>query len=145
VSRCMIASAIGNERFDGVLRTFETRHNRACEGARWIVLPEYRGKLGRRLVAATWAVSLWLGLDSVYVLSGTREHQDVALARLGAHAVEGIPLCSAPRFDDDLRLMRFNVGTPPRALAAGIDDASGALNLDALPSPASGFAFPLAA
>ena len=141
----MITSAIGNERFDGVLRRFEIRHNGACEGARWIVLPEYRGTLGRRLVTATWAVSLWLGLDSVYVLSGTREHQDVALARLGARAVEGIALCSTPRFDDDLRLMRFNVGTPPQALVPGINDAAVALNLGGLPSPASGFAFPLAA
>jgi hypothetical protein len=112
VQSCVIGSTIGAKRFHRILRDLGTTRERACEAARWIVVPECRGRVGARIVAASWAVARWLSVDIAFVLAGTRQKQDLALIRLGARAIAGLPLFPSQIFDDDLRLLYFDVLHP---------------------------------
>jgi hypothetical protein len=103
---------IGAQRFRHILRDLGTARERACEASRWAVVPEWRGKLGPRIVAAAGAVARWLALDSVFVLACTCRKQDLALMRLGARAIEGLPLFASRISDEDLRLLYFDVSQP---------------------------------
>src|SRR5215475_10245968 len=50
VRSSVIASAIGSERFSSILKELGTTRENAAEASRWIVVPEFRGKVGPRIV-----------------------------------------------------------------------------------------------
>ena len=87
----MMASTFGERQFDDILKGLGTTRQRVAEASRWMVLPEYRGGLGRNLIAATWAVVRWTGVDGTVALAGTRQFQDAALIRMGAAESLGGP------------------------------------------------------
>jgi hypothetical protein len=134
-SRSMVDSTIGEQLFDNVLRGLGTSRRRAGEASRWIALPEYRGELGRSVVAATWAVARWLSIDVTFVLAGTRRRQDIALSRMGARPVSGLRVFPSRTFDDELRLLYFDVARPSLAMLEHMDRAAEALGLWSLIPP----------
>jgi hypothetical protein len=107
-----ISFTIGEQRFERILRDIGTTRERACEAARWAVVPEWRGELGPHLVAASWAVARWLAVDTAFVLACTSGKQDLALIRLGAHAIRGLSLFTSRISDEELRLLYFDVSHP---------------------------------
>jgi hypothetical protein len=120
----MISTAIGGDRLESVLKALGTTSNKVCEASRWIVLPEFRGQLGRRLVAASWAVARWLSMEWAFVLACTRDCQDRALIHMGACPVRGIPLIPSRAFDDNLRLLHFDVLHPSDEMRRQLDAAA---------------------
>jgi hypothetical protein len=133
--RSVVASALEsiNIQFDFILSDLGVTKDKVFEASRWVVLPEFRGKLGRTLVAASWAVGCWLSMQLAFVLAGTRESQDVALIRMGAHPLRGIPLIPSQTFDDDLRLFYFDTN-PSEVMRRQMDQAAVALKLESLSS-----------
>jgi Acetyltransferase (GNAT) domain len=125
-----IASVIGAQRFDRILWDLATTRERACEASRWIVTPDCRGRLGPQIVAASWALARWLSVEIAFVLAGTRDKQDVALVRMGARAISGLPVFPATLFDDELRLLYFNVMHPSEPMQRQMNEAAAALNLE---------------
>jgi hypothetical protein len=124
-----LSFTIGIERFDRILRDLGTTQEHACEAGRWAVVQEWRGGLGPRIVAASWAVARWLGFDVAFVLACTCEKQDLALIRLGARPIRGLPLFPSRISDDTLRLLYFDVSHPEESMRRQIDEAAEALNL----------------
>jgi hypothetical protein len=135
VTSCSISATIGDQRFQRILQTLETAWERTCEASRWVVVPECRGELGPRLVAASWAVAHWLGIEFAFVLAGTRQKQDLALIRMGARAIRGFPLFHSSVWDDELRLLYFDVLHPPRSIQKQMIVASALLNVTDVVSP----------
>jgi hypothetical protein len=125
-----ISSTIGAEKLHPILRTLNTDEAHACEASRWVVVPEFRGRLGSWMVAASWAIARWLCYDIALVLACTCQKQDLALVRMGAHAVEGLPLFPSHISDDRLRLLYFDVRNPANFMRAKIADAARTLYLD---------------
>jgi Acetyltransferase (GNAT) domain len=124
-----VTSTIGEDRFDRILRDIGTTREQTCEASRWIVVPEYRGKLGPRIVAASWAVARWLSVEIAFVLAGTRQGQDRALVHMGARAISGLPLFPAEVLDDDLRLLYFDVSHPSESMRKQMLEIATVLNL----------------
>ena len=87
-----VVSTVGERRFEAILADLGTTRERTCDASRWIVDPEYRGRLGPNMVAATWAVASRLSAEFAFVLAGTRNHQDVALIRMGARCQRASPV-----------------------------------------------------
>ena len=129
VELSFISFTIGIERFEHILRDLGTTWEHACEAARWAVVREWRGRLGHRIVMASWAVARWLGFDVAFVLACTCEKQDLALIRFGARAIRGLPLFPSRISDDTLRLLYFDVSHPEESMRRRIDEAAEALNL----------------
>lgn len=128
VDSSTVSSIVGEKRFECLLRDLGTTREQACECSRWIVAPGHRGELGRRIVAATWAVCRQLSAQVAFVLAGTHQKQDLALIRMGARAVPALPLFPSKAFDDDLRLLYFDVIHPPPAMERRIIEAEAPLN-----------------
>jgi len=80
------------------------------ESGRWIVDPDHRGQtVGRYLMAGVYGVAQWLGIRTILGWSGTHERQDRAFMSMGWMPVAGFPTFPAPQFDDEVRLMVFDV------------------------------------
>ena len=104
-----IASTIGRHRFEAILREFGADRVGVCEASRWVVAPECRGTLGSRIVAASWTAARWLSYEKAFVLACTCQKQDLALIRMGAHAINGLPLFASGFSHDQFRLLYFDV------------------------------------
>ena len=104
----VIASAIGRCQFEAILHELGTDRERICEASRWAVVPECRGSLGLQIVVASWIAARWLSYEKALVLAATCRKQDVALIRMGAHAVSSLPLFSWRFSDEQLRLLYFD-------------------------------------
>jgi hypothetical protein len=126
----MVASVIGATRLESQIRDMGVDPGRVGEASRWTVPPEYRGVLGRRLAAASWALARWLGSEVSFVVAGTRERQDIALIRMGARPVAGVPLIPCEEFDDELRLIYFQVAEVPASMRPHLDAAAAELDLN---------------
>jgi hypothetical protein len=124
----IVSSIVSEKRFERLLGDLGTTREQTCECSRWIVAPEHRGELGRRIVAATWAVCHRLSAQVAFVLAGTHQKQDLALIRMGARAVPALPLFPSKAFDDDLRLLYFDVIHPPPAMERRIIEAEALSN-----------------
>jgi hypothetical protein len=124
-----ISFTIGIERLEHILQDLGVTRGHACEAARWAVVREWRGGLGPRIVAASWAVARWLGFDVALVLSCTCEKQDLALIRLGASPIRDLPLFPSRISDDELRLLYFDVSHPTEWMRNRMDEEAAALNL----------------
>ena len=131
-------SALGKDRFEEILSRMGTTRARTCEASRWLVVPECRKGLGTRIVAASWAIAQWLSLEAAFVLAGTRQKQDCALIRMGARAIDGLPLFPSDTFDDDLRVLYFDVSHPSDWMAKQIDQMTSMLKLEELRQPENG-------
>jgi hypothetical protein len=125
-----VSSTIGADRLNRILRDLGTTRERSCEAARWAVVPGWRGALGRRLVAAAWAVARWLGVDTAFVLACTVARQDLALMRLGARPIRGVPQLTCRAANEELRLLHFDVLHPSPWMRRQINDAGSVLNLE---------------
>ena len=109
--------------------------DRVCEASRWMVMPGFRGHLGRSLAAALWAASRWLSMDWAIALAGTRNRQDVALIRMGGCPVRLLPVIPSLDFDDELRMLYFDLSRPSELMRQQIDEAASLLNLRGLTVP----------
>jgi len=118
----MIETRIAAREFENILRDLGTTRAQTCEASRWMALPEFRGELGPWMVAASWTVAQSLGMAVALVLAGTRQKQDLALVRMGARAVKGVPLFVSEVFDDELRLLYFDLPNPPAAMRRRMAD-----------------------
>jgi predicted GNAT family N-acyltransferase len=108
-----IVSAIGDRRFEEVMNRMGVNPKEVCEASRWIVRPLYRKSgLAWQLVATSWAVARWLGVKFAFVMAGTRDGQDSALARMGARPVDDVPKIMSEIYADVLRLLYFDVANP---------------------------------
>jgi hypothetical protein len=74
-------------------------------------------------------------MDIAFVMAGTRQKQDLALIRMGARPVSDIPLVRSEVFDDELRLLCFDVPQPSQSMRNQMDEAADALHLASLASP----------
>ena len=124
----MVASILGASCLDAVIRDMGVSRRRVTEFSRWTALREHRGCIGRRLVAAGWALVRWA--DCVgFILAGTRDRQDVALIRMGTRPVPGIPLIHCSDLDDDLRLMVAIAAELPQFMLTHVNAAAEEMNL----------------
>lgn len=99
----------------------------AGESGRWIVEPEHRTSgVGRRLMSGVHAIGQVLGLRIILGLSGTRQRQDRALMSMGWSLVPGVEPSPAPKFDDDVKFIYFNV---EEMKSAEIESSNMMLNL----------------
>jgi hypothetical protein len=135
IESAAVSSTIGELWFRDILRDLGTTRERACEASRWTVVPECRGELGRRLVVTSWAVARWLDVEVAFVLAGTRQKQDLALIRMGARAIHGLPLFPSDIFDDELRLLYFDVLHPSQSMLRQMFEAAALLNPACVVSP----------
>jgi len=127
----MIVSTLGGHRFDAVLRALGAARDRVGEASRWAVLPEFRGQLGRSLVAASWAAARSLSIEWAFRPCRYTRPPDMALIHMGARPVSNIPLISSSMFDDELRLLYFDVSYPSEQMRRQMDEAALALKLQA--------------
>jgi hypothetical protein len=103
-------SLLGNGTLDRILADFGSSTELAGESGRWIVDPEHRcGQVGPYLMAGVYAVGRWLGLKTILGWSGTHQKQDKAFSSMGWQPVAGFALFPAPQFEDELRLMYFDL------------------------------------
>ena len=103
-------TVLGKTRIEHVLNSLASSFASAGECGRWIVEPEERGRhLGRYLMSGVYATARVLKLKMILGLSGTHERQDLAFMSMGWKPVEGFPLIPAPKFNDDLRFIYFDV------------------------------------
>jgi hypothetical protein len=135
VDSSVIWSTMGTKRFQEILRDIGTTRERTCEASRWVVVPECRGRLGARIAAASWTVARWLSVEIAFVLAGTRQKQDLALIRLGARPIAGLPLFASEVFDDDLRLLYFDVLHPSEWMGRQMLETAAALRLEDIDPP----------
>jgi hypothetical protein len=125
----MVASVIGVNQFTEIIRKMGVARQRVTEASRWTALPEYRGRIGRRLVAASWALARWTAAEISFVVAGTHDRQDIALMRMGARPLPDVPLILCREFDDELRLLYFRVAEVPSSMMPHLDAAASDLNL----------------
>ena len=59
----------------------------------------------------------WLCMEVAFVMAGTRQKQDLALTRMGARPLNAVPFVRSEVFDDELRLMYFDVLRPLNSCA----------------------------
>jgi Acetyltransferase (GNAT) domain len=132
-SQGAVESALGRQGFSDLLSQLGARRERTCEASRWMVAPEYRRRgLGFYIVAASWAAARWLGLETAFVMAGTRDRQASALVKMGAQPVPGAPLLHSRRLDDDLRLLYFDVLHPSECMRRWTAEAMAVLGLECL-------------
>lgn len=129
VASGFIPFTIGHQRFERILRDLGTARERACEASRWAVVPEWRGQLGPRIVAASWVIARWLAMDRVFVLACTCRKQDLALMRLGARTIKGLPLFVSTISDEDFRLLYFDASQPSAWMREKMIESAKLLNL----------------
>jgi hypothetical protein len=103
-------SLLGGSRLEEVLHGLGSSTECSGESGRWIVDPDHRGKtLGGELMAGVYAAARWLELRIILGWAGTHDRQDRALMSMGWRPVAGFETFPAPRFDDDVRLLAFDV------------------------------------
>jgi hypothetical protein len=124
-----IPSVIGERRLAEILHDLGASREHACDASRWVVAPEFRGSLGRRIVGVALAVGRWLSVEVGFVLACTCRKQDLALIRMGARPVPGLPLFQSTISGDQLRLLYFDVSQPSEAMRGQMDEAASALRL----------------
>jgi hypothetical protein len=133
VSDGVVESVLGTERLDQLLATIGTSRDGTSEASRWIVEPEFRKHgLGFYIAAASWAVGRWLRIHTGFVMAGIRDGQDKLLIKIGARPVDGFPLIPSEEFDDELRVLYFDVEHPPDSTLRWIDRAAAVLRIECL-------------
>jgi GNAT superfamily N-acetyltransferase len=101
---------LGAKRLDEILAGLGSSIPSSGESGRWIVDPEHRGRtLGRYLMSGVYATARWLGLRTVLGWSGTHDRQDRAFMSMGWMPMADFPTFPAPQFDDEVKLMYFDV------------------------------------
>jgi hypothetical protein len=65
-------------------------------------------------------------MDFGFVMASMHQKQDLALIRMGARPVSGLPPVRSPITDDELRLLCFNVPQPPPSMRQHMDEAAAA-------------------
>jgi Acetyltransferase (GNAT) domain len=128
----VVESTLGTKRFHDLIAQIGEDRNFISEASRWMVTPELRGRgLGFHLVAASWAVGRWLGTRTGFVAAGTHDDQDRMLIKMGAQSVD-VPIISSHEFDDDLRVLHFDVQHPSESMVRWVDHITTALGLACL-------------
>lgn len=130
-----IASALGLQEFWTVVDMVRANRAQVCEASRWVVVPEFRGALGGQIVAASGAVIRWLCIRIAFVLAATCRKQDVALIRMGARPINGLPLIASPFSNDKCRLLYFDLMYPSPWMEKRINEMTDALRLGSLDCP----------
>lgn len=128
---CITESLLGHQRLDRLLLEIGTTRAQTGEVSRWIVVPEYRCiTLGLRLVAGTWAIGRWLGLQTGIAMVGTRDGQNRALMHIGGRPVPGLELLVSQKFDDELVVLSFDHSRPAKSFATLVDKMAALLELE---------------
>ena len=130
-----IASTLGMQQLQKIFDIVGTHRQEVCEASRWVVVPEFRGELGRRIVAASLAVGRWLSIRIAFALAATCRKQDLALIRMGARPVNGLPLFATPISYDKCCLLYFDLMHPSPGMGKQISEMTEALGLGHLICP----------
>ena len=125
VQRCRTEVLVGLPRFEQVLVELGVTRHRVAEVGRWVIAPEFAAcRMGMRLVAGVGNLAIWLGLEAVVAVVGTRDGQARALMRAGGRPVPGIPPIASEEYDDEVLVLTFDLVHPPstiRTMAADMD------------------------
>lgn len=138
MSSGFILGSIGRRQWEAIVDELGTNAEGVCEGSWWAVVPESRGLLGRQIIAACCAVARWLSFRMVFVLACTSQKQDLALIRMGARPIYGLPLFTSSLSGDECRLLYFDVWHSSLSMARQIEESTELLKLGPLPHPADG-------
>ena len=101
-----IERLLGPERLETMIAGLGADRPVATEAGGWVVDPACRGSLvGRRLVAASVALTWRIGARLLLGAVGTRDRQDRLVARMGLRVVSGLAPLPLPGYADDVRIM----------------------------------------
>ena len=105
-----VRHCVGRNEVRQVLAEVGSSEAETGEVGRWVVDPRDRGRhLGWFLMSGVHATAQALGLKTIVGLCGTRKHQDRAFFAMGWKPVPGFDTIPAPKFDDDVRFISFDV------------------------------------
>jgi hypothetical protein len=97
---------LGRQRLEAMIAGLGVDRAHATEAGGWVVDPACRGSLiGKRLVAATVALTWQLGAHLWLGAAGTRYGQDRIVGRMGVRAIPGLDPLPLPGYADDVRLV----------------------------------------
>jgi predicted GNAT family N-acyltransferase len=124
---------LGADRFEGIFGELLVSRAKCGEVGRWIVKPAHqRSGVGRKLLAATFAVARHLGLHEIVATVGTKDGQNRALVRIGVGAVPvpGVEPFYADPFSDRVVVMHASPHVKDPAFQALIDEMARTLDLE---------------
>jgi N-acyl-L-homoserine lactone synthetase len=110
---CLTEKLLGKQTFSEMLCNLGAKRREIVEIGRWIVEPAYRasGRPGIQLAAASAALAITLGNGLLFqrtiivCSAGTRDRQDLMLARIGLSAVPAAEAIKCDEFKDYVRVM----------------------------------------
>lgn len=117
----MIGELFDQDALGSIIRDMNLTPSDCVEGSRWIVAPCARGTaIGRQLLVSLWAVGRWLRRKCLFGAVGTRDGQDKMILRAGGKRTPGTTPFAVEEYNDELSLMYFDLGDPPRAVATAL-------------------------
>ena len=120
-----MASALGPALLDRVLRSMGVAQSECWDGGRWAVDPtRQRATIGGELACAAMAVARYLGARRLVGVAGVRGRQAERLVSLGAQYVAACPTIEARAWDDELRVVAFDLERIPPHVNASIEAAT---------------------
>ena len=110
---CLAEKVLGRQTFSEMLCHLGAKRREIVEIGRWIVEPAYRasGRPGIQLAAASAALAITLGNGLLFqrtiivCSAGTRDRQDLMLARIGLSTVPAAEAIKCDEFKDYVRVM----------------------------------------
>jgi N-acyl-L-homoserine lactone synthetase len=110
---CLTEKLLGRQTFSEMLCNLGAKRREIVEIGRWIVDPAYRasGRPGIQLAAASAVLAITLGNGLLFqrtiivCSAGTRDRQDLMLARMGLSAVPAAEAIKCDEFKDYVRVM----------------------------------------
>jgi N-acyl-L-homoserine lactone synthetase len=110
-------SLLGRSALEHVLQEIGSHYSHTVEASRWMVHPDFRGsRVSLGLAAGMMAIADHLNFKTMIAMAGTHDGQDRYLMHMGLLPLPGIPLVKAPEFDDELRIVHYDVSQPPNSL-----------------------------
>lgn len=117
-----MASVLGAERLDHVLQSLSVEPSECWDGGRWAVDPaQRRATVGGELACAAMAVARYLGARRLVGVAGLRGRQAERLISLGARYVAACPTVEARAWDDELRVVVFDLDRIHPDVRAAVD------------------------
>lgn len=129
---CLTERLLGPGPFAKMLACLGVNRSQSIEAGRWIVDPSHRDRASRiamLLAAGGAAAARAFGFAMGFCAAGTRDKQDLLLARLGLQQVPELPLIFVPELDDELRVLYLNANSPALHLREFMDTMAAVLQL----------------
>lgn len=105
-----MASALGPKLLEEVVGALGVAQRECWDGGRWTVDPSrQRAAIGGELACAAMAVARYFGGRRLVGVAGLRGRQAERLVSLGARYVAACPVVEAKGWDDELRVVAFDL------------------------------------